>query len=196
MCDTGGYKSLADPNLTGPNIPIFWRPEECASVIVLSAQKNAAFGSVIRKSDLQNYFSYEDLENRQHFFFDHQNLRAQIFISEGLAANEFLQATIPLDPFMLARLAATEEFLRVISGKQIVKKSKPSLTMLRLHKALRALDAMAAKASQREIAELFYGKERIRQEYWKTSSIRQSILRLCRLGQKMVDGGYVELLHQ
>ena len=47
-----------------------------------------------------------------------------------------------------------------------------------------------------EIAELFYGKERIRKEYWKTSSIRQSILRLCRLGQKMVDGGYVELLHQ
>ena len=97
---------------------------------------------------------------------------------------------------MLARLAATEEFLRVISGKQIVKKSKASLTMLRLHKALRALDAMAEKASQREIAELFYGKERIRKEYWKTSSIRQSILRLCRLGQKMVDGGYVELLHQ
>lgn len=154
------------------------------------------FGSTIRKTDLQNYFSYEDLENQQHFFFNHKNLRAQIFIPEGLAANKFLQATIPLDPFMLVRLAATEEFLRVISGKQIVKKSKPSLTMLRLHKALRALDAMAAKASQREIAELFYGKERIRQEYWKTSSIRQSILRLCRLGQKMVDGGYVELLHQ
>lgn len=196
MRDTGGYKSLADPNLNRQKIPIFWRPEACASVIVLSAQKNAAFGSVIRKSDLQNYFSYEDLENRQHFFFNYKNLRAQIFIPEGLAANEFLQATIPLDPFMLVRLAATEEFLRVISGKQIVKKSKPSLTMLRLHKALRALDAMAAKASQREIAELFYGKERIRQEYWKTSSIRQSILRLCRLGQKMVDGGYVELLHQ
>ena len=196
MRDTGGYKSLADPNLNRQKIPIFWRPEACASVIVLSAQKNAAFGSVIRKSDLQNYFSYEDLENRQHFFFNYKNLRAQIFIPEGLAANEFLQATIPLDPFMLVRLAATEEFLRVISGKQIVKKSNPSLTMLRLHKALRALDAMAAKASQREIAELFYGKERIRQEYWKTSSIRQSILRLCRLGQKMVDGGYVELLHQ
>lgn len=196
MRDIGGYKSLADPNLNRQKIPIFWRPEECASVIVLSAQKNAAFGSVIRKSDLQNYFSYEDFENRQHFFFNYKNLRAQIFIPEGLAANEFLQATIPLDPFMLVRLAATEEFLRVISGKQIVKKSKPSLTMLRLHKALRALDAMAAKASQREIAELFYGKERIRQEYWKTSSIRQSILRLCRLGQKMVDGGYVELLHQ
>lgn len=196
MRDTGGYKSLADPNLTGPNIPVFWRPEECASVIILSPQRNAAFASAIRKTDLQNYFSYEDLENRQHFFFNHHNLRAQIFISDGLAANEFLQAAIPLDPFMLARLAATEEFLRVISGKQIVKKSTPSLTMLRLHKALRALDAMAAKASQREIAELFYGKERIRQEYWKTSSIRQSILRLCRLGQKMVDGGYVELLHQ
>ena len=196
MRDTGGYKSLADPNLNRQKIPIFWRPEECASVIVLSPQRNATFRSGIRKTDLQNYFSYEDLGNRQHFFFDHQNLRAQIFISEGLAANEFLQATIPLDPFMLARLAATEEFLRVISGKQIVKKSNSSLTMLRLHKALRALDAMAAKASQREIAELFYGKERIRQEYWKTSSIRQSILRLCRLGQKMVDGGYVELLHQ
>lgn len=196
MRDTGGYKSLADPNLTGQKIPIFWRPEECASVIILSPQRNATFGSAIRKTDLQNYFSYEDLENRQHFFFNHKNLRTQIFIPEGLAANEFLQATIPLDPFMLARLAATEEFLRVISGKQIVKKSKPSLTMLRLHKALRALDAMAEKASQREIAELFYGKERIRKEYWKTSSIRQSILRLCRLGQKMVDGGYVELLHQ
>lgn len=196
MRDTGGYKSLADPNLTGRKIPIFWRPEECASVIILSPQRNATFGSAIRKTDLQNYFSYEDLENRQHFFFNHKNLRTQIFIPEGLAANEFLQATIPLDPFMLARLAATEEFLRVISGKQIVKKSNPSLTMLRLHKALRALDAMAEKASQREIAELFYGKERIRKEYWKTSSIRQSILRLCRLGQKMVDGGYVELLHQ
>ncbi len=196
MRDTGGYKSLADPNLNRQKIPIFWRPEECASVIILSPQRNAAFGSAIRKTDLQNYFSFEDLENRQHFFFNHHNLRAQIFIPEGLAANEFLQATIPLDPFMLVRLAATEEFLRVISGKQIVKKSKPSLTMLRLHKALRALDAMAAKASQREIAELFYGKERIRQEYWKTSSIRQSILRLCRLGQKMADGGYVELLHQ
>ena len=196
MRDTGGYKSLADPNLTGPNIPIFWRPEDCASVIILSGKSKDTFGYAIRMADLQRHLSHEDLENGQHFLFHKHNLNIQIYIPERIDENEFLQAIIPLDRFMLRRLAATEEFLRVISGKQIAKKPKPSLTMFRLHKALQALDAMAAKASQRGIAELFYGKQRIREEHWKTSSIRQSILRLCRLGQKMVDGGYAELLHQ
>lgn len=108
---------------------------------------------------------------------------------------DFLQALIPFDSLMLHRMQSTEEFIKVILGRSNSNKPSPNQMILRLHKALHAVDAFAANANHREIAELFYGQQRIREEYWKTSPIRQSIIRLCRLGQKMMDGGYVELLH-
>ena len=93
-------------------------------------------------------------------------------------------------------MAATGEFFRAITGKPMSRQAKPKLNTLRLHRALQALDAMAANATQREIAELLYGQRRVKEEPWKTSSLRQSTIRLCRLGQKMVNGGYAKLLSE
>jgi len=194
--NVGGYKFLADPDLAAPDNPVFWRPESCASVLILSPNPTETFGSVIRKSDLRKQLSREDAESRVHFLFVHQNFRAQIYISDQTRSSELLQAVIPLDQNTLHRMAATGEFFRAITGKPMSRQAKPKLNTLRLHRALQALDAMAANATQREIAELLYGQRRVKEEPWKTSSLRQSTIRLCRLGQKMVNGGYAKLLSE
>jgi hypothetical protein len=66
--------------------------------------------------------------------------------------------------------------------------------MIRFHKALLALDACTARATQREIADVFYGQKRISEEFWRTSSIRQNIHRLCQTGEEMMKGEYRRLL--
>ncbi len=83
---------------------------------------------------------------------------------------------------------------RAVARQGAIKPSKPSQKTFRLQNALLALDAAEAKASHREIAEVLYGKRRVGEELWKTSSLRQGVIRLCRLGEKMMHGGYVKLL--
>ena len=66
--------------------------------------------------------------------------------------------------------------------------------MVRLHKALMVLDAIASGATQREIADVLYGQKRISEELWRTSSIRQTIHRLCVTGEAMMGEEYSSLL--
>ncbi len=84
--------------------------------------------------------------------------------------------------------------LRAVARQGAIKPSKPSQKTIRLQNALLALDALEAKASHREIAEVLYGKRRVGEELWKTSSLRQGVIRLHRLGEEMRHGGYVRLL--
>lgn len=59
---------------------------------------------------------------------------------------------------------------------------------------LQAVDGHKHGASYREIAEVIYGTNRIRDEHWKTSALRDSVIGLVKGGLAMVAGGYRRLL--
>ncbi len=129
-----------------------------------------------------------------HIHFLGQGYRAQIYVPGRLKPSDKLQVSIPIDQCMDRRLAATQAFLRGLTRKRSIKPSKPNQTMARLHKALVVLDAVASRATQREIAAVLYGQKRISEELWRTSSIRQTIHRLCVTGEAMMRGEYSRLL--
>lgn len=60
--------------------------------------------------------------------------------------------------------------------------------------ALRALDGHAAGASYRALAEALFGPQRVSASAWKTSSVRDSTIRLVRTGLSMMAGEYRRLL--
>jgi hypothetical protein len=59
---------------------------------------------------------------------------------------------------------------------------------------LRALDGQLADASYREIAEVLFGARRLEHEPWKTSSLRDTTIRLVRGGLALMRAGYRKLL--
>ncbi len=64
----------------------------------------------------------------------------------------------------------------------------------RLMLMLRALDGQLADASYREIAEVLFGARRLEHEPWKTSSLRDTTIRLVRGGLALMRAGYRKLL--
>lgn len=64
----------------------------------------------------------------------------------------------------------------------------------RIVRTFRALDARLSGASYREIAIGLVGPERVRDEPWKCSSIRDATIRLVRRGVAFMRSGYRKLL--
>lgn len=91
-------------------------------------------------------------------------------------------------------MAAIQNLLRAVKREPLIRTPKSSLQTKRLQNALLALDAREAGASHREIAEALFGVRRVSEEHWKTSSLRQNVVRLCRLGEEMMTDGYSKLL--
>jgi len=106
-----------------------------------------------------------------------------------------LAAIIPLDGDTLDRLTALERLWRSIVQPETA--PPPRLTpqrRRRLRHMLQAVDARAAGASHRQLAQVLFGEARIAAEPWKTSALRDTTLRLARDGAALVDHGYRKLL--
>ena len=82
---------------------------------------------------------------------------------------------------------------RIEKKDGIALKSPLPITIL-LFDALRVLDGRLAGASYRAIAEDIYGPSRIAAESWKTSALRDTVIRLARTGFNMMSGDYRKLL--
>jgi hypothetical protein len=104
-----------------------------------------------------------------------------------------LSALIPVDQSTAARAAATLRFLRRIGG---LSTQAAPIDDRRSVMMLRALDGHLAKAAYRDIAEQFFGHERVKREHWKTSSIRATTIRLVQGGLALMRGGYRKLLRK
>lgn len=106
-----------------------------------------------------------------------------------------LTAIIPLDRDGLDRLAALDRLLRYLFGYRVPPDQRMTTQQRRrLKTILRVADARQHKASQREIAQVLFGADRVAAEQWQNAPLRDVVRDLIRDGSTMIAGGYLHLL--
>ena len=106
-----------------------------------------------------------------------------------------LAVAIALDRDGLDRIASLDRLLRHLAGYKIPPDQRMTTQQRRRLKAmLRAVDARQHHASQREIAQVLFGVERIADQQWQSSPFRDTVRDLLRDGAAMIAGGYLKLL--
>jgi hypothetical protein len=190
----GGYDFLADPNRRAADAPVFWRADELASVIVLTAAPAVTGTPSILLADLPGELIRRDAEDGAHLLLRGDAISHQLWLIDPPSGATPVVALIALDVTAPQRADATLRFWRHIAHGRPRTPPSPPHRIDRLIFALRALDARLAGASYRAIAEALFGLDRLTSEPWKTSSLRDTVIRLARTGRAMTRGGYRNLL--
>jgi hypothetical protein len=164
------------------------------SVVCFSKAGSSTSGISFERKDLPAGCVRKDTNHGVHILLRLPSASIQIYLTADLSADDLLQVNIPFDCMINRRLVVLNNLARAIEKKPLPNPARPSPQTIRLHRSLLAIDACHAQASHREIAEVIYGVERVKDELWKTSSLRQAVLRLCATGTEMMDGGYSRLL--
>jgi hypothetical protein len=190
----GGYDFLADPNRRAGDAPVFWRADELASVIVLTAAPAVTDTPSILLADLPGELIRRDAEDGAHLLLRDDAISHQLWLIDPPSGATPVVALIALDVTAPQRADATLRFWRYVAHGRPRTPPSPPHRIDRLVSALRALDARLAGASYSAIAEALFGPSRLTSEPWKTSPLRDTVIRLARTGFAMARGGYRNLL--
>jgi hypothetical protein len=118
----------------------------------------------------------------------------QAALLSGADSNQPLAALIPLDAEAPERLSSVDRFIKMWKGRSAPDKRLTRMQRTRLGQMLQALDGRSEGASYFDIAHALFGPRRVVASEWPDSSFRYATMRLVRDGQKMIDGGYRQLL--
>ena len=191
---SGGYDFLADPDARADQSPAFWRPDELASVVIVAAAPAGASQSALTLADLPAEMVRRDAEDGAHLMFRSEVGLQQLWITAGTDAGAPLAAVIPLDAMTAVRADAVVRFWAAQARGSSGPRRSRTRRLERLITALQALDARLDGASYRAIAEVIFGPRRVADEAWKTSSLRDAVIRIARTGVALMRGGYRKLL--
>lgn len=185
---------MADPDLSARDADICWRYERCASVIILSNMLRGSSYPCLNLSDVRGQIIRKSAEDGTHLIVRDKNYCFQLFLLATADLGDALQANIPFDDIAGTRCEAVNRFYRFLIGETPAKMPRRCGMRAKYPHALQALDGCIAGATYREIAEVLFGAARIEQESWKTSTLRSSTIRLVKLAEDLMRGGYKELL--
>ena len=119
----------------------------------------------------------------------------QLWSAGPLSPGETVTAIVPIDANMAVRTDALLRFRRSLGSKvQAPRRALRDARLRRVRLSLRALDGRRAGASYRQIAEHLVGSMRIDDASWKTSCMRDTVIRLVRCGTSIMNGGYRRLI--
>lgn len=119
----------------------------------------------------------------------------QLVIDRECGPHDPLEARIPISRKGLDNMAALDRLLRHFLGYKVPPDRRITAQQRQRLKAMfRAIDGREHDASQREIARVLFGIERVASEHWKTSSLREAVSGLLEYGDAMIGGGYLKLL--
>lgn len=191
-----GLAFLADPQVRAGEQTVFWLPDVLASTIVLVAL-NGRWDGPSLAYDPENWPGLIALREAPGGVFiqlSDDGTVHHLWLPSRPSEGESVAAMLPFDDSAPVRIDATAAFWRTLARKRSKQQRSPPLWKARLIPALQALDGRQSGASYRAIARVLYGEERIAAESWKTSSLRDTTIRLVRRGLFLMRGGYRRLL--
>ncbi|GGZ32596.1 DUF2285 domain-containing protein [Asticcacaulis endophyticus] len=179
-----------DPECTAVDVPIYWAPDVDAGTVMLAkiAVPDAGVPLAIAPRDLR-----QDTSVLYGTVGDGQNA-IPLAVLPPADDTQPLSVVIPLTEDVPDRLVGITRLWLILKGLPAPDRRITPDRRRRLQLMLRACDGRKAGATHREIAEAIYGKARIDDELWKTSSLRFSTARLVTEGMRMIHGGYRDLL--
>ena len=197
LSGVGGLPFAVDPQLSADQATVFWRANVLPTVVPL-APAPASFAGA-RPID---FAELGDLKERagpdgRHVIIRTDSGELRVWVPDDRGAQP-LAFALPLDDDLPIRVkAALRLWARTVhlAGDP----GPPPLALTRqrhdrLMLMLRALDSHLADASYREIADALFGARRLERELWKTSSLRDTTIRLVRGGLALMRVGYRKLL--
>ncbi|SKA40342.1 hypothetical protein SAMN02745126_06334 [Enhydrobacter aerosaccus] len=177
---------------------IVWRPEVVGiSVVLVNAPADFVATTLAGKVLTRRVAGERLASNRRHLHIEDAGGSHHVWLIEA-SSGASLAALVPLDDTASLRIAGLRRFHRLIDGQKSGR--MPSAWQLtprlrrRLVLMIRALDALPAKASYRDMALVFYGPAAVSRDPWKTSSLRGQTIRLVKDAISIRDGGYRQLL--
>ena len=189
----GGCDFAADPNLPAPKARALWDPRIDPSVVVLQRVPEVLSGAVEPTILPEGTTRYAH-DGLHHLLDAGLQVRLQLLQEDPDA--EALVAIVPLDQHGFARLNAIYRLLAQLHGRTIpADKRLTRQKRLRAKRMLQAFDGRVVGASQREIAEVIFRLSRVSRNEWQSAPERFAVMALLRDARKMVDGGYLRLLH-
>lgn len=121
--------------------------------------------------------------------------RFHLIALTGLRPDQPIAVVIPVDAHSLDKVQAFTRFWRRHYGLSVPQDTRMTAQQRRrLKNMLRAVDGRMHNADYREIAEAIFGVERVANDPWKTSALRDAVLDLVKDGFAMIEDGYRKLL--
>ncbi len=193
----GGCSVLEDPDKSGAETLVSWRPEVLPALVRLSP---APRPSTRPASCLDPWWG----ASRQAVFATGDGFlvaladgpRERRFWIEGRSLPRRgtpLRAMVALDGDLEAQVAALRRFHEAMTNPAAAPDLTPYQTRM-LMRILQALDAHLDGASVRQTAEALFGAERVKADWYRNTPLRDQVRYLIRRGRQLMDGGYRELL--
>lgn len=184
---TWGLQFVADPHDPFGTDAVFWRPDLAPTHVVWL--RRAANDEGLRLDQF-----IDVIAERRTGEGVHVKLRGglQAYV-DGCDPSDPLAAIIPISGSFSAALKGVSDLERVLRGETPSADLTAQQTC-RLQRVLKALDAAQARATYRQVAAEIFGEEAVRRYDWRTSSIRDTAIRLVRTGRALSAGGYLKLL--
>lgn len=190
----GACDFAARPGISASDQPVFW--SEAADTAVLRLVTGLAplrAGSVTLRTFLSG--DVKLAPDELHVLLRNIAPDLHLVADASLAPDDQLVVLIPLDRDGLDRVAALDRLLRHLAGYRVPPDQRITAQQRRRLKVmLRAADARQHRASQREIAQVLFGVDRVAEEQWQSSPLRDTVRDLIRDGAAMIAGGYLRLL--
>lgn len=197
-CGVGGSAFPVDPQLPAHQTTIFWRAEVLPTVVLLApAPTSFPNARHLNIADLKGDRAERAGSDGRHVIIRGEAGELRLRLAHSRPGQP-LAVVMPLDDDLPVRANAAFQLWAHIAGRPAHHdRESPALTPQRRDRLilmLRALDGRLAEASYREIAEVFFGARRLERESWKTSSLRETTIRLVRGGLTLMNAGYRKLL--
>lgn len=186
----GGFTFAARPDQTASHQPVFWTSAADPGVINLVETPDALMTGSDEGGDLGEPAGGHHLATGRVA----SSTGFQLELLGRARSDRPLAAVIPLDGMARDRLSAVDRFLRVQRDQSAPDRRLTPAQRSRLVHMLRALDGRTQGVSYRDLALALFGRRLIDPAEWQDSSFRYTTLRLVRDGERMVAGGYRQLL--
>ncbi|MGX1350639.1 hypothetical protein AB7M49_004215 [Bradyrhizobium elkanii] len=190
---SGGCRFAADPQKKFDQQTIFWAPEALSTVLAVSpaASKEYEFDITKLAGGALRHAS-----DGWHAIVPLGGVKHRLWLRELPASGSMVAVELPLDRNFDIRLQAARRFWLALKQRPLGRPplALPILTRRRLILAMRAADGWLEGNSYRQIAQGLFGAHRVPDRGWKTDNLRSQIIRLVKMGLRLMRSGYRALL--